>query len=256
MTEVYWFEGPDMWGKTIQIKEVSKRLKDEGYSVLILKNPGGAANEVCGKIRSILLDVDSNKEESLDYMTRRALNVADHMQKMKIIRDNIGKYDYILCDRCHYVTDMTYTFMLEDDPYKKQLKATLFSHMFALNRLNKGLLYDENDRTRHYLILGVTSEKEMIRRFEQSGRNDKLTIYDETDMAFKLRIRENYEHIIKTYLGMERTADTPYIKAVLDSFGFISTHCGDSSADIITNDIVNMALAVRKASEENTNAEV
>ena len=89
------FEGPDGSGKTTQIRRLADYCTEQGYEVVLTREPGGTP--ISEKIRGILLD-PSNKEmdgvtEALLYAASRAQHVAEK------IRPALEKGCIVLCDR-------------------------------------------------------------------------------------------------------------------------------------------------------------
>ena len=89
------FEGTEGSGKTSVIKEVKKHYEDQGYQVMVTREPGGIA--ISEKIRDILL----NKENTeMDPRTEALLFAAARRQHLveKII-PALEKNMIVLCDR-------------------------------------------------------------------------------------------------------------------------------------------------------------
>ncbi|MCR4337006.1 MAG: dTMP kinase [Candidatus Omnitrophica bacterium] len=88
-------EGSEGSGKSTQSALLEKYLKDKGYSVLLLREPGGVS--ISENIRSMLLNVKNtamSKEcETLLYMAARAQLVEE------IIRPALEKRTIVICDR-------------------------------------------------------------------------------------------------------------------------------------------------------------
>lgn len=89
------FEGPDGAGKTTQIKNLAKSLKQDGYKVILTREPGGTA--ISDLIRSILLSSEHkemvDQAEVLLYAASRAQHV--HEVILPALKNN----KVILCDR-------------------------------------------------------------------------------------------------------------------------------------------------------------
>ena len=72
-------EGPDGAGKTTQIRKLSEALQEQGYEVIITREPGGTA--ISEAIRGILLDPEHKEMKSstelLLYAAARAQLVAE-----------------------------------------------------------------------------------------------------------------------------------------------------------------------------------
>lgn len=89
------FEGPEGAGKTTVIKEIYRRLKDEGRNVILTREPGGI--RIAEKIREIILDNDHQemdaKTEALLYAAARRQHLAEKV--IPALRDGY----MVLCDR-------------------------------------------------------------------------------------------------------------------------------------------------------------
>ena len=95
MNRLISFEGIDGSGKTTQISSLEKRLKDAGYEVLILREPGGTI--FSEKIREILLDANndiSNLSETLLFLAARS-----DLVRKKIEPNLQNNQSYVICDR-------------------------------------------------------------------------------------------------------------------------------------------------------------
>lgn len=88
-------EGPDGSGKTTQIKMLKGKLEEEGYEVVVTREPGGT--KISEKIRQIILDKANiemdNVAEALLYASSRAQHVAE------IIKPAIEKGGIVISDR-------------------------------------------------------------------------------------------------------------------------------------------------------------
>jgi len=89
------FEGSECCGKSTQSKLLYKYLKNKGYNVIFLREPGGTA--VSEKIREILLDP---KNKSLTPMAELLLYMASRAQTVKeVIEPALKRGKIVLCDR-------------------------------------------------------------------------------------------------------------------------------------------------------------
>lgn len=88
-------EGTDGSGKSTQIQNIRQYLKDNGYDVVFVREPGGTA--VGEKIRDIILDVENDsmtaKTEMLLYAAARAQVVHD------VIKPALMQGKIVICDR-------------------------------------------------------------------------------------------------------------------------------------------------------------
>jgi len=89
------FEGPDGSGKTTQIQALYSVLAEEGYPVLLVREPGGT--DIGDQIRSVLHDVRNvgmlPNTEVLLYSASRAQLVG------RVIRPALDAGKLVLCDR-------------------------------------------------------------------------------------------------------------------------------------------------------------
>ena len=89
------FEGPDGSGKSTVIKAVYERLINDGYSVILTREPGGTP--IAEKIREVILD---NSNTALDARTEALLYAASRRQHLvEKIWPAIKEGKIVLCDR-------------------------------------------------------------------------------------------------------------------------------------------------------------
>lgn len=89
------FEGTEGSGKTSVIKEVKKHYEEQGYQVLVTREPGGIA--ISEKIRDILL---SKEHTEMDPRTEALLFAAARRQHLvEKILPALDKGMLVLCDR-------------------------------------------------------------------------------------------------------------------------------------------------------------
>ena len=89
------FEGPDGSGKSTVIKAVYERLINDGYSVILTREPGGTP--IAAKIRDVILD---NSNTALDARTEALLYAASRRQHLvEKIWPAIKEGKIVLCDR-------------------------------------------------------------------------------------------------------------------------------------------------------------
>lgn len=89
------FEGPDGSGKSTVIKSVYERLINDGYSVILTREPGGTP--IAEKIRDVILD---NSNTALDARTEALLYAASRRQHLvEKIWPAIKEGKIVLCDR-------------------------------------------------------------------------------------------------------------------------------------------------------------
>jgi dTMP kinase len=89
------FEGPDGSGKTTQIAPLAEFLRQQGFTVLTTREPGGTA--ISEQVRAILHSMENTamhpRSETLLYLAARAQHVEE------IIRPALARGEIVLCDR-------------------------------------------------------------------------------------------------------------------------------------------------------------
>ena len=89
------FEGIDGCGKTTQSKKLKKYLTSKGYSVLLLREPGG--EKIAERIRRILLD---HRNLEIAPLTELLLYSASRSQLVgRVILPALRKDQIVICDR-------------------------------------------------------------------------------------------------------------------------------------------------------------
>lgn len=89
------FEGPDGSGKSTIIKKVYERLVNDGFDIVLTREPGGTP--IAEKIRDIILD---NSNIALDARTEALLYAASRRQHLvEKIRPALKEGKIVLCDR-------------------------------------------------------------------------------------------------------------------------------------------------------------
>ncbi|MGG1514662.1 dTMP kinase [Paenibacillus oryzisoli] len=89
------FEGPDGAGKTTQLKRLAEELKEQGYDILVTREPGGTV--ISDKIRSIILDPAHREMVDQAEVLLYAASRAQHVHELIIPALQAGKI--VLCDR-------------------------------------------------------------------------------------------------------------------------------------------------------------
>ncbi|WJY26749.1 MULTISPECIES: dTMP kinase [Sporosarcina] len=89
------FEGPEGAGKTTVIREIHRRLTEEGRAVVLTREPGGI--RIAEKIRSIILD---NDHAEMDGRTEALLYAAARRQHLvEKVLPALAQGAIVLCDR-------------------------------------------------------------------------------------------------------------------------------------------------------------
>ena len=89
------FEGPEGGGKSTHVRELADRLRAEGRTVLVTREPGGTrlAELVRGLVREEVDDPPVTRSEVLLFLAARAQVVAN------VIRPALERGEWVVCDR-------------------------------------------------------------------------------------------------------------------------------------------------------------
>jgi dTMP kinase len=169
------FEGPDGSGKTTQIRLLVDWLHEQGYEVIVTREPGGT--DIGDQIRDVLHDPDNTamdaRTEILLYSASRAQHVA------QVVRPALAAGKVIISDR---YADSTLAYQ----GYGRglHLETLMTITLFATD----GLLPDLT------LYLDITPE-EGLRRRQLGG--DEWNRLDAEALEFHQRVRDGYLELIK-----------------------------------------------------------
>ena len=171
----FTFEGIDRSGKSLQCERLVKRLKDEGFSVLHVREPGGT--NISERIRDILLDL---KNHQMAPITELLLYTAARCQLVtEMIKPALNSGEIVISDR---FLDSTIAYQ----GYGRDLNLSSIS---MLNQLTCNEVFP--DRT-YFLDI---SWQESINRCKK-GRASKDRMENQ-DKPFFERIRKGYLDLSK-----------------------------------------------------------
>lgn len=89
------FEGPDGSGKTTILEKINERIKDLGYPIMLVREPGGTS--ISEKIREIIIDKENNE---MDSKTECLLFAASRAQLVEEkIKPALEAGKIVFCDR-------------------------------------------------------------------------------------------------------------------------------------------------------------
>lgn len=178
------FEGPDGSGKTTILKNVNEILKSKGYSIKLLREPGGTA--ISEKIREIIIDNDNQemaaKTEALLFAASRAQLVAEK------VRPAIKKGEIILCDR----------FVLSSLTYQGIGRGLGVDQVKMINDFATDMI--EPDMT---IFFNLDYKTALIRK-RANFTADRL---ENEDFDFHKKIFDGYLEIAQTYKDKIKTVD-------------------------------------------------
>jgi len=163
------FEGPEGGGKSLQIQKLGEYLKNKGFRVLTLREPG--QTKIGEKIRQILLDPENKKlvpeAETLLFEASRA-QLVEEIIKPALVAEKI-----VLLDR----------FFDSTTAYQGFGRGLSVKEIEKLNMFATGGL--KPDLT---ILLDLEVEEGLKRR-EKSGKKDRI---DMEGLKFHQKVREGY----------------------------------------------------------------
>ncbi|MDR0953698.1 MAG: dTMP kinase [Elusimicrobiota bacterium] len=179
------FEGPDRSGKSTQASMLSKALSENGFDVVLTREPGG--DQVAEQIRNILLNPDHNVSDMAELFLYEAAR-AQHTQQKIIPALMDGKI--VICER-YTMSTCAY------QGYGRGID------MKIINQLNSIATLDfQPDLTLVFLM----SDKYFTQRGEYLF-SDRL---EQEDEAFRHKMRQGYREIAqKTPNAVVVDADRP-----------------------------------------------
>ena len=177
------FEGPDGAGKSTIIKLVHKKLLQDGFNIVLTREPGGTP--IAEKIRDIILD---NSNQALDARTEALLYAASRRQHLvEKIWPALKEGKIVLCDR----------FLDSSLAYQGGGR-----NLGVENVLNINLFATENTYPDLTLFFDVSPEIGLARVSKDKKRvadrldNENENFHDKVYKTFKEIIKKNKNRIV------------------------------------------------------------
>lgn len=177
------FEGLDGVGKSTQVERLARKLREQGFSVTVTREPGGT--QTGERIRQLLLDT---RTSGLVPMTELALMFASRVQHIdEVISPALNAGQIVLCDR---FTDSSEAY--QGGGRKLGSKPVLELHRVLCRDLQPDLtiLMDSD----------VAASVDRARRRNQAQSNSKThdeNRFEGENRAFFARVRDTYLEIAK-----------------------------------------------------------
>lgn len=174
------FEGTDGAGKSTQLSLLNDYLKEKGFNVLLVREPGGT--NIGEKIRNIILDIE-NKE--IDCMTEALLYASSRAQLVnQIIIPELKKGSVVICDR----------FVDSSIVYQGIARNIGIDVVKKINNIATGGLIPDIT-----FFLDLPPDKAIERKKEQKEldrlENEKDYFYNKVYDGYKILIEQNSERI-------------------------------------------------------------
>ncbi|MED3937936.1 dTMP kinase [Priestia megaterium] len=180
------FEGPEGAGKTTIIHMVQQKLIQEGYNIVLTREPGGI--RIAEQIREIILN-PSNTE--MDARTEALLYAAARRQHLveKVIPE-LNKGNIVLCDR----------FIDSSLAYQGNARGIGVEDIFAINQF-------AIEQTMPQATLYFDIEPEVGLERINKGRKDEINRLDLESLDFHYKVRDGYLSLLSEFPKRIRRID-------------------------------------------------
>jgi dTMP kinase len=180
------FEGPEGAGKTTIIHMVQQKLIQEGYNIVLTREPGGI--RIAEQIREIILN-PSNTE--MDARTEALLYAAARRQHLveKVIPE-LNKGNIVLCDR----------FIDSSLAYQGNARGIGVEDIFAINQF-------AIEQTMPQATLYFDIEPEVGLERINNGRKDEINRLDLESLDFHYKVRDGYLSLLSEFPERIRRID-------------------------------------------------
>ncbi|RMA83679.1 dTMP kinase [Priestia megaterium] len=180
------FEGPEGAGKTTIIHMVQQKLMQEGYNIVLTREPGGI--RIAEQIREIILN-PSNTE--MDARTEALLYAAARRQHLveKVIPE-LNKGNIVLCDR----------FIDSSLAYQGNARGIGVEDIFAINQF-------AIEQTMPQATLYFDIEPEVGLERINKGRKDEINRLDLESLDFHYKVRDGYLSLLSEFPERIRRID-------------------------------------------------
>ncbi len=168
------FEGPEGSGKTSQIVPLAAFLREQGYSNITTREPGGT--EIGDQVRAILTNLDNT---SMHPRTEILLFLAARAQLVEqCIRPALSQGSVVLCDR---YGDSTLAYQG-------------YGHGTDLDRLRQMLNFATGSLWPDLTLLLDIDPEQGLKRKRSGGEWNRLDAYN---LPFHQRVRQGYQELAR-----------------------------------------------------------
>ncbi len=208
------FEGDDGVGKSTHINFLAKTLRELGYEVVNLREPGGTS--IGEQLRAIVLDPNNQEitpeTELLIYEAARAQLVS------QVIKPALGRGAVVLCDR-------------------------FIDSTVAYQGFGRGLDVGFIEKANGFATYGIIPDKTILMTCSKRGdkakrvrRRDNADRFDNADAAFHDAVSSGYKRAAQRHPDRIDVVDTSgkhsdTARSLFDSLGLIFPELVDGSVD-------------------------
>ena len=186
------FEGVEGTGKTYQINKLYKNLREEKFSIVKTREPGGS--QTAESIRKLIFSKNSNQFDKLTdfYLMCAARN--EHVKKFLLASKKNKKI--VICDR---FVDSTYAYQVVGNKIDKNLNQINQDYILKDLKPDLTIVLKSNFKT----IFSRINKRKKINKFDKL----KVNFYKKAQRAFINRAKNK-----KNYYVFDSTNNTPYLE--------------------------------------------
>ncbi|MDM5451145.1 dTMP kinase [Peribacillus simplex] len=199
-------EGPEGAGKTTIIQMLGKALQQEGYKVLLTREPGGVP--ISEQIREVILNKDNT---AMDSRTEALLYAAARRQHLvEVVMPELERGGIVLCDR----------FIDSSLAYQGHARGLDIEEVYSINKFAIGDMMP--DATFFFDI----DPEEGLRRIQANGERE-VNRLDLEALDFHKKVCEGYQSIINRWedrfiiIDAGRTVDEVFEEAKASLFNYL-----------------------------------
>lgn len=186
------FEGADGSGKSTQARHLAAKLREQGYQVVLTREPGGS--EGAEEIRKLLVEGDPGRWSAETEILLFTAARRDHLERT--ILPALARGDIVISDR---FADSTRV-------YQGAARADLRSTVDSLHNL---MISHEPDLT---LVIDIDAETGLRRGLARNSGEDR---FEELGAGFQQKLREGYRALLTDFparcIGIDGNADAEVV---------------------------------------------
>jgi dTMP kinase len=200
------FEGPEGAGKTSIIQKLARELGEEGFPVLLTREPGGI--KIAEQIRSVILDCDNTemdaRTEALLYAAARRQHLVERV--LPAMKEN----KIVLCDR----------FIDSSLAYQGHARGIGIEEVLSINE------FATEKQMPSLTIYFDIEPEEGLKRIAANNKRE-INRLDQEEMDFHHRVKEGYDKVIEKYrdrflmIDASKDFDTVYASVKGELTGYL-----------------------------------
>jgi dTMP kinase len=173
------FEGLDGCGKSTQAEKLARVLREQGFEVLVTREPGGTATGE--KIRHLLLDTSTSGLSPFAELALMFASRAQHIEE--VIQPALAQGQLVLCDR---FTDSTEAYQGGGRKLGSEPVLALHRILFGDLKPDLTVLMDSD------IAASVERARRRNRRRDPTGRGENEHRFEQESRVFFGRVRNTY----------------------------------------------------------------